>query len=378
MGAVAVSDDLPTYRHGEIPDGMATVTMLGRMRRRLARPDQPAVAWYPVRKGKVPLYAVADTVALPPMSEKQHARWIANRTCARCEEVRAEPVPLCDDGRRVDLECRQLERLAVARVTWLKLRLEATAWAQRFHDQDGAAILVGQVFGFSSLDASPVDLVAIALKPAVPLVSVLTWPSPYHNIHVGTVGNRWYRLPRHCLTRVAGEPGKSLRLAPGARTVDCDEIVPYLFPLVGRPLVYLTLGGHGHPIGHVESYSANWNPHGVSLFADGVIDRDRDGANDFAVRWRDWLCEPQEARHPWAHRDGLKRQPVEAAGPIAGVELVLSGLLRMGLDTDHPDGPARCPVLPDVGVEPCGEVISHPGEYLEPDEITGTCPGHAP
>lgn len=353
-----MSADLPTYRYGQIPDGMATVSMLARMRRRLARPDQPAVGWYPIRKGVVPLYAIADSVELPKMSAKQFARWTAHRTCARCGEVRGEPVPLCDDGRRVDLECRRLERLAVARVTWLKARMEAVAWARAFHDQPDAAILVGRLFGHCSLEASPVDLFAISLNPTRPLLDVLAWPSPYRNI-TQFGGTTWARLPR-------GVHSRAGRLAPGGGAVDCDEITPHLYPLLGRPLVYLTLGGAGHPIEHVERNSHNWSPHGVSLFAGPALQDDRNGHNDFAARWRDWMCEPEDTRHPWAHRDSLKRQPIEADTPAAAAELVLAGLLWMGLDA-HPDGPPLCPVLPETGLEPCGE----------PAGLSGTCPLHA-
>ena len=351
-----MADELVTYRHGEIPDGMATMTMLARERRRPA-PGQQPVGFYKISRGEVPLYAVADSVTLPAMTDKQHARWTADRTCARCGEVRPEPVPLADDGRRVDMECQRIERTAAARVTWLKLRMEAVAWAKAFLDKPDGTILVGGLFTRSSMDASPVELYAVRLKPMWPLVDVLAWPSPYRNIT--WAGTCWPRHPRH----VRDRDGR--RLAPGGGTVDCDEIVPHLYPLIGRTLVYLTLGGSGHPIDYLISNSQRWNTYEQSLFAGPALSPDRSGDNDFAVRWRDWLCEPQDIRWPWQGREGLVRQPVEAASAFDGVMQVRAGLLRMSTD-DHPDGPALCPVLPATGLEPCGEPVG----------LSGTCALH--
>lgn len=350
------ADGLVTYRHGEIPAGMATMSMLARQRRRPA-PKQPVVGYYKVRRGEVPLYAIADSVELPAMTDKQLARWTGNRTCARCGETRVDPVPLLDDGRRVDEKCRQAERLARARVSWLAGRMEAVAWARAFTAKRDGVILVGHLVA-GRTGASPVELLAVDQEFNV-LLRALTWPSPYRNLSYG--GVRWSRWPRSVYDLVEG---RTRRLAPGGGVVDCDEIVPHLFPLIGRPVVYLTVGGSGHPIRYVADNSAHWS-HEPSLFSGAPLGLDRHRSNDFAERWRDWLAEPQPGQNYWPGRDGLRRQPVEATSAAGGLARVLVGMLRMSLD-DHPDGPAVCPVLPETGLEPCGEPVG----------LSGTCPGH--
>lgn len=352
-----MADELPTYRHGQIPEGMATMTMLAGMRRR-PRPGQPAVGWYPVRKGKVPLYAIADADELPAMSDKQHARWVANRTCARCGEVRADPVPLVDDsmpGRRVDYECRKAERLADARVSWLKLRMEAVAWARAFEiEQDGTGvILVGEAITGNGFDAGPVDLLAVDLD-GNRLVNVCTWPSPYRNLWTGKTC--WPVVPRSVRERGTGR-----RLARHAAAIDCDEIIPHLYPLLGRPVAYLTLGASGHPLELVAHDSNLWQGWHQSLFAGDALPTDRQGVNDIGARWRDWMCRPQHTQSPWKGSQGLQPQPLEADDPVAGVILALHCLTEMARD-EHPDGPALCPVLPpDTGLEPCGEPVNTSG-----------------
>lgn len=354
--------DLATYGHGEIPDGWATMSMLARQHRRRPAPGQPAVGYYRVRKGEVPLYAIAGAVELPAMSDKQRARWEGNRTCARCETMYPDPVTLLDDGRRVDWDCRQAERLARSRVSWLALRMQAVAWAREFAEQADGVIVVGRLVSGRSSSASPVELLAVDQRRDV-LVDVLTWPSPYENLTDG--GVKWPRSPRSVYDLVEG---RTRRLAPGGGAVDADEIVPLLFPLVGRPMVYLTVDGSGDPIGHVGDSSRLWSSHGLSLVTGAGFDRgDRYDSHDFAVRWRDWLAEPQPGQNYWPGREGLRSQRVEAATAAAGVTRVLVGLLRMVLD-DHPDGPAVCPVLAETGLEPCGEPVG----------LEGTCSGHAP
>jgi hypothetical protein len=361
--------ELPTYRFGEIPDGMATMTMLAGLRRR-PRAGQPPVGWYPVKGGgKVPLYAVDDALELPAMSDKQHARWIANRTCARCGEIRADPVPLdqshgAPEGRRIDYECKQLERLAGARAGWLKLRMQAVAWAWEVAFQPDLVILVGEVITGQAFNSSPVDLLAVDARSGEIIFDITTWPSPYRDLTTG--GMEWPRYPRNVRDWPSGQ-----RLAPGGRTVDCDDVVPYLARLVGRPVVYLTLRADGHPVGHVEHYSALWELHGLSLFAGnpmGATPHGEDAGNNFAVRWNDWLNQPTKSQTPWSGRTGLETKRVEADSPAAAVTLVRDRLRRMRLD-EHPDGPALCPVLPDgVGVEPCGKAAA----------TGGTCVGHDP
>lgn len=360
-----MTDDLPTYTHGNIPDGMATMTMLARRRRRVA-PGQPAVGYYPVRGGAVvPLYAVADSVALPPMTDKQLARWTANRTCARCSEVHQDTVPERDDGRRVDRACWRAERWADARVGWVAARVQAREWARAMIHADDGVILVGHVIGRGGIDASAVELLAVDLSGRGELVDVMTWPSPYRNMHSG--GIRWASYPRTVRENVPAALGR--RLVPGRPVVDADQVVPHLMPLLGRPIAYLTVGGpSGHPVGHVAASSSLWDGWKRNLYAGNALPRDQSRANDIAVRWRDWMCQPQDTPNetPWSGRDGLQLQPLQADSAGEGLALAVSCLSQMARD-GHPDGMAVCPVLQDVGVEPCGELAN----------TSGMCDGHA-
>lgn len=104
-------DGRPLYRHGDLPaEQLATLTMLKRRRRRLAEEQEP-IASYLMMRGYAPLYAVADTIALPVLSETRQARRDAVRTCARCRGRRGDadqPFPKWHhDGRRYCDPCQE-------------------------------------------------------------------------------------------------------------------------------------------------------------------------------------------------------------------------------------------------------------------------------
>ena len=100
----------PTYRYGDLPaQQLATRTMLRTEHRREPRPGQQPIAFYALYRDWAPLFAIADTVPLPPLSEKRAEAWKAARTCSRCGVQRPRPLELSPgpDPARFCTPCRQ-------------------------------------------------------------------------------------------------------------------------------------------------------------------------------------------------------------------------------------------------------------------------------
>ncbi|MFI7249813.1 hypothetical protein [Micromonospora chalcea] len=311
---------LPVYRVGEIPDGMATATMLRRQRRRPAE-GQPAVALLFYHGNKhAPLYEVSASATLPALSPRRQAAWTAARTCARCATTRDTPLARHHGGRRLCLGCNRLERLAAARPAWLTLRQQAVDWARTaLLDRDVVLIALRQLgHGF------PIEVHAITLD-GQPLVDVLVWP-------------KW--------------PSPKLLRTPGA--IDADRLVPYLMPLIGRRLIYLGTGWTQTPMGVLSAASELWWRYETSL-ADPSIKEHRD--DEFRQRWTDWHA------RTWSNGDGLwkgyhnhyglERVDVHGESAAALTAAMRQGLTAMARDR-HPDGRPTCPWLPPTGTTPCG------------------------
>lgn len=122
-------DGRPIYLHDELPAAqLATRTMLRNQRRRPAEGQQP-IASYMMHGGYAPLYAVADTVELPPLPPARQAAYVEARTCARCEATSHRRLPRLADGRRYCAGCEEPASAAL----WYRQRAEgrraAQAWA---------------------------------------------------------------------------------------------------------------------------------------------------------------------------------------------------------------------------------------------------------
>ena len=119
------------YGYGELPtEHLATRTMLKAEKRLEPAKGAPVVAQYKVRKGTVPLYAVADAVPLAVLSPARAEAWAAARTCTRCGEQRPRPITRYRDGARRCGKCQQ----AVAFERWAEqtraVQAEITQWAR--------------------------------------------------------------------------------------------------------------------------------------------------------------------------------------------------------------------------------------------------------
>jgi hypothetical protein len=134
----------PLYSYGHIPAGLATETMLRNMRRQTGQDQQPIATYLNhQRHGEawVPLYAVADTVALPELTPARAASWQANRTCCECGARRERPIPKGPSGERA---CRDCVETVSERWWHQQRRLEradAQLWAAGVL-ADPAAVLV--------------------------------------------------------------------------------------------------------------------------------------------------------------------------------------------------------------------------------------------
>lgn len=187
-------DGLPRIPYGDtIPPDLATETMLRRVRRRLA-PGQQHVAWYGTPYGDRALYLVADSVELPPLRGKRAAAYVAARTCARCGQAAADPLPWFRDsgrdGRRLDYTCRAAETDAALAPERYRRRRQAVTWAADVV-ADGQAVIVATRLRLAGMQA-------------------------HRRVHAATV---------------AGE------ILVDARYVDPADIADQIQPLMDRPLI---------------------------------------------------------------------------------------------------------------------------------------------
>ncbi|GAB3856688.1 hypothetical protein GCM10029963_53480 [Micromonospora andamanensis] len=131
----------PLYRVAEIPDHLATVTMLRRLRRRPAEGQEPAATLFYHGNKHTDLYEIAASQELPALSPGRQAAWTAARTCARCQATRTNPLAHIDRGRRLCAGCVVTERTAAARPSWLRLRAAAVQWARDVLDHPDTVLI---------------------------------------------------------------------------------------------------------------------------------------------------------------------------------------------------------------------------------------------
>ena len=111
-GPIGDHEGRPLYRMGEAPEHLRTLAQLTAERRKPSAVDQPDAY---VRTGRshrstARLYDLANTLALPPMSERQLTAWVARRTCVGCGDVATSPQP-CQPGPRCQ-DCGRAHRAA--------------------------------------------------------------------------------------------------------------------------------------------------------------------------------------------------------------------------------------------------------------------------
>jgi len=101
-------DGIPLYVYGHAPQALRSRPELARERRKPFDETQPdGYVKTPVHHQLTPLFDIANTVAMKPLSERQQAAVTARRTCVRCSAVSTDPQP-CEGPRC--LPCDQLHR----------------------------------------------------------------------------------------------------------------------------------------------------------------------------------------------------------------------------------------------------------------------------
>ncbi|WP_431729958.1 hypothetical protein [Verrucosispora sp. TAA-831] len=335
---------LPVYRVGEIPDHLATATMLRRLRRRQAEGQQPAATLFYHGNKHTDLYEIAASAAMPALSPGRQAAWTAARTCARCQTTRPNPLANIENGRRLCTECVVIERTAKVRPSWLRLRAAASAWAREvLADPDTVLLAAYDLNGWMT---GPLHVHAVTLDGQV-LVDVVA---------------------RRAYPSVEGVIGGIDRVVGGT---DANRLVPVLTPLVGRRTIHTIRSHRGHYAGHVTPFGrlSELTRHYWPGLHDPSIRQTID--DDYHLRWTDWHNRTWY-NHPHSRpsygRSGLTSVPVEGEDAAALTTAMLAGLRRMAADA-YPDGPPRCPWLPPTGLTPCGAT---------PAPHSGLCPDHTP
>lgn len=120
----------PSYRFGDLPAHLlATKTMLRREHRRQPAAGQTVIAYYLAGDEWAPLYAIADTAVMPPLSKNRTEAWTAARTCIGCSQVFPRPLGKSPDGDRYCPPCE----LDAAGARWIEqcrpVQQEMAAWA---------------------------------------------------------------------------------------------------------------------------------------------------------------------------------------------------------------------------------------------------------
>lgn len=286
---------LPMYRVDEIPEHLDTVTGLRRVRRRPAEGQMPAAVLFYHGNKHTNLFVIADAEPMAPLSPKREAAYLAARTCYRCAVVAIDPLYRRGPARvRCCRPCSEAEETARTRAGMLPGRIAATLWARSVLS-DPSVVLVADGVDLDNVSALGVhveDLAGDVLLSAI-------------------VHNR----------RGAGPADVVPPVVPPA------EIADRVDALLTRRWV----GIHG-------AMSAAWWV-SRSLDVDPWVGLPEvDGVE---TQVRAWLA------------GGWVAVRVPLWPTSATVATVRSLITRMAEDTDHPHGPAVCPVLPDTGRIAC-------------------------
>lgn len=130
LAAASRFSGLPTYRYTDLPaQHLATKTMLRREHRRQPAPGQVPLAYYDAKELWAPLYAVVDTVQLPPLSQNRSQLFALARTCCVCGDVFPRPLQKSPEGDRYCEPCH----LAAVGPRWIEqvrpVQAEMADWA---------------------------------------------------------------------------------------------------------------------------------------------------------------------------------------------------------------------------------------------------------
>lgn len=317
----------PIHRFGDLPaDRLATRTMLARRRRRPADGQEP-VASYWTGHEYVPLYEIASTVELPPLTGKRAEAYAWARLCARCPAVSDEgPHRATADGRRLCGGCH----VAEAKVEWAvrhnRDRPLSVAWAAEVLADERTVLVAAskpgkwdRTFDVAAITAAGDEVVSVQLRPR-------------------TIADR---------TDLGGVTIAELH----------DSGV--LDRLADSRLIGWNYGALYDVDRDWAAHRGDWNRFRLP------INPDRDW---FSEQYGRWIGDRAGSWGTAAYVSGWYAHPLQPeAEPRVLVEEVRKRLQRMAAD-DHPAGPPSCPVLPPTGLEPCGAVLGP----------LGVCADHEP
>ncbi|MFI6759394.1 hypothetical protein ACIBF5_09660 [Micromonospora sp. NPDC050417] len=332
MGRVTDHQGLPVFRPGEIPEHLATVTMLGQQHRRLAD-GQACVAYllYSLGNHYTPLYRVVDAVTLPPLSPGRQARYDEVRLCARCRAHKATPWPRDHTTRRrVCPWCAEAE----AKSSWLAERNQARAAAVKWATEviDAGAVLIHE-------EQAPGASWTVAAADVVTGAELVdAWILPH-----------WATLQEHPEAVTGDGPELIGDVAPRLKSLTGRRLIAWGAGHVKRLRSALTGIGEQDILPLVRPGEATWTP-------------DQAPGDELGVWYAEWLG--VRAREASWRYDRTVRQhavPCPAGDPALCIVAAELRLLHLIAADDHPAGPVTCPTLLPGTRTICGA----PGPLLE-------------
>jgi hypothetical protein len=288
----------PIYRWGDLPSRqLATRTMLSREHRARPAPGQPVLAYYLAGQEYADLFAIADTVNLPPLSPKRQAAWDASRTCAACGKRFGSPLQRSPEPERAR-RCAPCHQLA-AEQQWIQavrpVQAEMSAWARE--------VLADPTVVIAAWDGGGV--------------------STYH------VEDLTGRKLLHARIRPFDDPATAAKCPQYADTVSAREILPQIQALDGRRIITW----HRFWPGDLHVYD------GQGVLMTPVL-RSRD-TDELADRYRLWTGESPlhrmaywypAPRLPWNYTGSLDRAYRKAVSTTAQVAVMREFLHAMAED----------------------------------------------
>lgn len=276
------------YRYNELPAAqLATVTMLKHRRLRPAEGQKP-IASYMMPRGYAELFAVADSVAMPPLPPSRQAAWDLARTCAHCKARADQPHGKGHDGQRYCEPCQEPAAERRWHAERAADRARAQAWARDVLD-DSDALLV-----YFSGTWQNFDLRVETLSGQV-VISASLWAGLNARRNAGRLGY-----------------GAAEELA---RFTDPEDVVDQVRQLAEHRLVECFFGLDG-----LERRMGEAGAEVTLPVREGDV---------FSPHWDGWVGErPRGGSVPYRSHPGVKRQqlPYESAEVLAYVR---DGLLRM-------------------------------------------------
>jgi hypothetical protein len=181
---------LPVYRVSEIPDGLATVTMLRRMRRKPAPDQAPAgILRYSRGKDTTHLFRIAGTVAMRPLTARQRAAAEASRVhprhCQVCGWDAGRPLPANGAGVSRCPACDAEELYDRFRALRAERRATSAAWAAEVLADPTSVVLATRV-----IDLAPGTLLQTVKRIAVAELVVVSLADPADRLHATLIPDR--------------------------------------------------------------------------------------------------------------------------------------------------------------------------------------------